>query len=449
MELGGTRGRGARKRRRSEEEVERGGKVARKGSQKPSPASAYGTRWSSALACGRQDAPSRSRDSSPPMDELESCWLSIAPWGQLALVLACGRVLLALLPPGHVGSHRWSLLPVTLAASMVLGAVARGLSAGADGGAQAWIAAGILAVGALAWAAGPRAFVPQREPPPIARTPLEAAAHVAVLAAGFAPALWSEEPFLQSMGGRDGFFLFVLVLPLLVTSELVLHALSIADRRALGAAAVVIVLVTLPAMASIDAMHGKGSFAALAAGSLIAWSRRADRRSRSLVSIGYAALAAVSPPAAVAGFASALRSVHRHARKGFAREAALAAVAIALPMAWVHSATATPAESRPWPAVRELGFPDAALAIGVLLALAVLAGWRGRAGSASREARAVAAFVSLAVALHGLAASTPWGDVLGARSWGGIRTVVLPAVALLAGLVLVPARADATANGPS
>jgi hypothetical protein len=371
------------------------------------------------------------------MDERDAGWLSIRLWTELLLWTACGRVLLALLPRGYVGSHRLPLRAITLVVSMVLGGIVQGMqivtgewSASTAG----CVAAGILAVGAIVWSAGPRAFVPQREPFAVPRSRLETAANVAVLAACFVPILRSGTPFAA---------------PILLTCVIVLHALAIADRRALGAAVAVLAFVPLPALASPYASHGPGMLVALGAGALIAWLRRADRRSRSLAAIGYAALAAFSLPAGAAGFASAFHSVHRNARRAFAIEVALATAVITAPRVWQRVALRSGAPSEPWPWVRDVHVGIVAPAVAVALALAVLAGWRGRAGASAAEARPVAVFLVLAVVLHALAAASPWADVLGARSWDVIGTLSLPAGALLAGLVLVPERSTASGNGAS
>jgi hypothetical protein len=368
------------------------------------------------------------------MDDSGAGWRSIRLWSELALVVACGRVLLALLPPGHFGSHRLRHLPVTLAVSTALGGIVQRLVVLVEPegrSATTWTTVGFAAVAAVAWSAGPRAFVAQREPPAFSRSALETAAHVAVLAACFVVILAGRAPW---------------AVPIVVTSELVLHALAITGRRALGAAVMVILLVPLPALAALDATHFPGMLAALGAGSLIAWLRRADRRGRALAAIGYAALAAISLPSAAAGTASAVFAVHRHARKAFAREIVVAIALIAAPSAWLRTRIQTSGPSAPWPSFSELGARHVAPAIAFVLALAVLAGWRGRATASAAEARPVAMFLALAVVLHALAAASPSAGVLGARSWDGIVSVSLPAGALLAGLLLVPARANSEAD---
>lgn len=215
----------------------------------------------------------------------------------LVTTLLSGRILLALLPPGRPGDHEPRELPVTLAASYLLGRIAflvyglvlgRGEEDWADPR-KAWVLAlAIAVVGLFAWLAGPRAMVPRHEPP--ARVTTDEDRLFFGLTAGLL-ALWVYGLLVRPRWMGFG-------LPLLeVLALLLLHREGLRTMRAhaLGplVAAGLYLLATvdvhdsglLDLVGTIPALHAGGT----AAFALASW-RRADRRATWIAALGFFSL---------------------------------------------------------------------------------------------------------------------------------------------------------------
>jgi len=368
----------------------------------------------------------------------------------LLVVGGIGRVLLALLAPGPLGSHRPGARLATWGASHLLGLVAAGAQLAVWAPDAAWAARlwlvgpwALIAAGRLATAPG--AMVP-RHPPPDAAGGRHAAAAgvVAALGIGLGALLVAAsgtgaaaEALPLARAGREVAARFALgaSVPALsaaaawvAAGALVAHGLAAARRAPIARRLALAALAWgslrwAPALAREPAAWS-ALLATAAAGVAIPWLRRADRRSLQVAALLLAGCLLVrDPPTALAGAAGLALASARPAR-------ALPALAVALLV--VGGAAALGAASAPAAAEATCaGGPDATrLALGGALAALGLFLARRRAPAAApvEPTRREVAFVALAAG--GLVAG--WG-------LGSLPLAVLaPLVALGLGLLVLP-----------
>ncbi len=178
----------------------------------------------------------------------------------LGLALLSGRILLSFLPPGEPGGHSLRKLPLTIAASLLLGLGLMGAFGELFG--EGWIAAAVFCVAGLLlrWASAPAGIVPRHELARERGSWLSRGLLLAALLFGCFP-----EP-------RPAAVLLVLCLE---------HGLATARRAPLGRRALVLLLALFlfreQSLPDIGAAY-LGCGAAFA----LAWLRRADRRSAAL-----------------------------------------------------------------------------------------------------------------------------------------------------------------------
>ena len=313
--------------------------------------------------------------------------LEKAPWRLLAaapglLVLALvGRVVLSLLPPGPLGSHTPRDLPVTWAASHLLGTLIAGLSLAAfEPRTPLGLAALLLPwapVAGLRIATLPGAMVPRhdlrlqatdRAPTALTALVLLAALLPCVLVAiDFRPPA-AEEPtapwlaahgpplpvaaelLLNGLGlGAQADQAWRLFVPATWAALLVLlaHALELARRDPWGRTAVVVLgALTILPVAQVVLSDGtvlSAAFSGAAACAFVPWLRRADRRARWLALLALAGLAASGAALlALVGVAALLAATPGPSRRSCARDALATGAALGLclarrPGAWSGS----------------------------------------------------------------------------------------------------------------
>lgn len=212
---------------------------------------------------------------------IEALWPTLR---LLCLALLLGRVLLSFLPPGEPGGHSLRRLPVTLAASLVLGAgLLLALSFVAN---EPWaLALGLGTAGwLLRWATSPGGIVPRHGLPEeragwLARLLFVGALVPAILAWPSAGEYLEDLPDLYFMEIAHRLALVLLVV-------FVEHGLATARRAPLGRRLFVLALSLLlfrenPNPASSSQLIERISAAGYVAGAAFAlgWLRRADRRS--------------------------------------------------------------------------------------------------------------------------------------------------------------------------
>lgn len=256
----------------------------------------------------------------------------------LAATVAAGRVLLSLFPAGLPGRHGWKDLPITLATSWLLGAIAFELEARALALAGAHAAAWMLfapwvpiAIGR--WLALPGAMVPRHAPPAESATRATRLARAAAAAVVLLGA-WSDRDALFAGTGAGagqelaGATRILDMLALLVVCD---YALDCARRAPLGRGLVVLGLacaLTLRAFGS-----GGGSDARIAlcfasgAAFSVPWLRRADRRAALVAAVAFASAPLFAPrglPLAISGLVWLCVCTPGTARKGVATASAVA-----------------------------------------------------------------------------------------------------------------------------
>lgn len=408
----------------------------------------------------------------------------------LAVLALGGRILLSILPPGIVGSHRTADLPATWAASHVLGTVAL---AGVErwcalaGVAVSWPMLGLAlaVVLALRLATSPGAIVPGHRVPSARTGPVAWILRgVAGLVLAYllywtlpdwmahrdddsAGAWWGGANFHTSPIARVGF--------LAATCILIDFGLKLSRRAPL--ARVLIVLVWLAIAAFEPAIDGgawvRAAMLAGAAAWWIGWRRRADRRSLALCAFAFAGVGSAQIECQVAawcGLAVCVLCTPRAGRRRAQAWSALAGALLALP-ALIQIALpphpTTPEWSEFLHNLGELSFAPlagplrASLWIGCFLAL-VLAGFGIAGGRYERRARgradridppiaelpALCIFLAVTslLAVVALSASAPGLVWTAGRE---LFTMLAPVGALVAGLVIgraerpVPAEAFA------
>ncbi len=263
----------------------------------------------------------------------------------LATIAFVGRVALSLLPAGPPGSHAVTELPITWAASHLLGSLilfselelARAL------GLHANLAALVLPwcfVLVLRYVTLPGGFVPRHAPrteigSALARSFAFAASLVVIAAACLRPELaHGAGPFARALAGRAS-----LATPLTAANALAAlcfcaAGLRTARRAPLGRGVVLLALSAMIAMLGLSLDDSALLMcAAGGAGFAVAWLRRADKRAR-MLSIFASAGAASS---GVVGWTIALGLlvglVARTATPARARTAALSAICLAVALA--------------------------------------------------------------------------------------------------------------------
>ncbi|MBK7644727.1 MAG: hypothetical protein IPJ19_17080 [Planctomycetes bacterium] len=207
-----------------------------------------------------------------------------SPLANLCLALLLGRVLLSFLPAGEPGGHAPRALPVTLAASLVLGLGAV-LALRTLFGPSWAIELGAGAAGALVrWATLPAGIVPPRDP---ARERPSLLSRL-IYTAAFAPAIlyWTED----ALGSGDPAYTSLQTLRSLSLCVLLVgveHGLALARRAPLGRRIFVLVLSlyvyreNAQTAALLSESYARIAAACWACGAAfaLAWLRRADRRS--------------------------------------------------------------------------------------------------------------------------------------------------------------------------
>lgn len=359
-------------------------------------------------------------------------WLVFLP--SLATLLL-GRIVLAWLPPGAVGGHAPSELPVTLATSLLLGTLVHEwlarLLPGPTGAAEVLLALLLLAARLVTL---PAAMVPRHRVRAQPWSVLDGLAALATL-------LWAGYLLCTTTASEGLLWLALAVL---------VHAALGTARRARGgrwiALGALAVLGFPTALLQGYAHWSPGTSAelaplaalGLALPSLVAWLRRHDRRAGVLAGIGFGAVLLNSwDPLAAAG-AGTLLAFSRARQRGLATGALLAS---ALPCALVGAFARTlPPRGEPLDltGLDWIGPWFGLLLPGALLGLALGAltfGWREGATSGAsepprREALAVLTWLALALLLV-LPEASPWPPEQS-------LVLLLPAAVLATGLLLVP-----------
>lgn len=393
-------------------------------------------------------------------------------WFDYVVLVAVGRSVLAFLPPGRAGGSRLADLPATLVLSALLGHAAMGwtlaVAPAIEHGWRWWLAAPWLALGAVRWWTRPHAFVAGEAPP----VPLDARARLpaalVVLVAALSPLWWVPDSTREEPAGRA-----MASIGLLVLAVVCVHALAQARRALAGRVLVAVLLVTTPALreSTFHVPTLPAAFVALAGAGLIGWTRRADPRHAALAAFGAAATYPYSPSTWIAGLATLIACSHNHARRRAAWMAlGLAALFIA-PQAWFGGGSAVQLSSASDLPILSPSFGDAlerrelwglvwyAAGLAALASLAGVSGGRVRElalkpGEAERpgvELRAVLVFTALAFAAHAAERFVPAGLLAphARPTWLGFLAMMLPAAALVLGLVFTPgersaARGEAT-----
>lgn len=382
-------------------------------------------------------------------------------WLDYIVLVLVGRCALAYLPPGRAGGSRLAELPFTLVASTLLGyaLMVWTVTVGPElpHARRWWLAAPWLALGALRWFTRPHTFV-AGDPPPV---PVDAQGRIpaafGVLLAATSPLWWIPEGSADNLAGR-----VLASIGLLQIAVCVAHALALARRAVLGRLLVASLLVTTPALRE-SLYHVPtlpAAFVALTCAGLIGWTRRADPRHAALALVGAAASFPASPTTWLAGCATLVLFSHNHARRRALWGTLAVVVFVLAPLVGLGEGAAVRLSN-------ELDLPIAApdfleavnrrelwglvwLAAGfaVVASIAGVSGGRPkemalRPGEAPRpgaELRAVLVFTGLAFVLHALERFAP-PSVLAAHlrpTWLGFLALMLPAAAVVLGLVLAP-----------
>ncbi len=358
------------------------------------------------------------------------------------LALGVGRVLLSLLPPGRVGSHRPRELPETLIASLALGGWAlvttQKLGATWLGSRDALVpglAVAAALVGAARLATRPHAFVPQHILPEPRRNLLAFLLLGGVALDSFGPV--RIELTLER---------WIVSFTALGAAWTVFRALECAGRPA-WIAALFTIFLPLDADESLKAASLSLLVALLCTG-LVGWIRRADARDRAIAALAAAASFGFDVRIALAGGAALLVTAHRNSRKESVKTLALACLVVGAP-AWLALADASATwsvSSDATPLKRWLPLAMGALA----LTLGVVFARRNRSASpteffapAGKELVALAIVWTLPIALAGLAQLVPaLGHAsLASADVAALARALVPAAVMFAALACVqPAR---------
>jgi hypothetical protein len=382
-------------------------------------------------------------------------------WFDYLVLVVVGRSVLAWLPPGRVGGSRPAELAATLVVSALLGHAVMAwtftVGPSVEPGSRWWLAAPWLALGAVRWFTRPHAFVAGHTPP----VPLDARgrgpALLALAVATSSPLWWIPDATHDEFVGRA-----MASVGLALLAVTVLHALGLSRRALAGKTLVAALLVTTPALRE-SLYHVPtlpAAFVALTCAGLIGWSRRADPRHAALALLGAAASYPASPTTWLAGFAAVVLQSHHHARRRALYGAlALFALAILPEFALGEGFAVRLSNQSDLPILapsllealerRELwGLVWYACGFAILASLGGVNGGRtkemplklGEAERPSRELRAVLLFLALAFALH---AAERWAppSLLAEHArptWLGFLVLMLPAAAIVLGLVFCP-----------
>jgi hypothetical protein len=344
-----------------------------------------------------------------------------------ALCLVAGRVVLAYLPPGDVGSHDPRGLPATLATSAVIGALAteslRGIVSS-----YVPVHALVLALGLVRGLTLPGAMVPRHGVPDEPSGRLEVVLNLVGLA-------WSVL-LLLTESGVEAFLWLALGL-------LCFHGLGVARRRRSGRHALLALFALT--VAQLGACPVERMLPALSltlgAACLPGWLRRADRRAGALAGVGFGSLflGGVDPLALVAALVFVLASRPRQRRFALAWLGGSAALTGLL--GWLASSPGLEPRGRLLFA-REIAYQLElwGLAWPALLVALVLGAlsfpWRGvewQPGLVEEPRREALALAAL-LAGCGAALAVPFSPWFEADA----LVILFPLGALLAGLLLIP-----------
>lgn len=312
-----------------------------------------------------------------------------------------GRIALAWLPPGAVGSHRPGELPTTLAVSALL-AGGIGGSLGRWAGLLGWtdwvLGAGLAAAVALVarWATLPGAMVPRHAPPAERADRWTRLVLLAVAVASLARTLDSGARAAAALeAGSDAarqaaWSAIYAGLAFLAAAIALLHGARTARRAPLERGLIALAfVVTAPVLARAPELaHGRAAFV-LGLACAIGWWRRADRRALALAALLFGSCAASSATVglALAGAIALVAATARSARGSALRWAAASALVLGLPALF-----AAPDEA-PAPTLDPGGLP-ALPTLGLLSALSTLALALALSGRLNRgDARPTAADV--------------------------------------------------------
>jgi len=274
---------------------------------------------------------------------------------EILLVALVGRILLSWLPAGVPGSHHPRDLPVTWAASHLVGFFAlvaeRRFYPGASTAAclLPWLLLAGLRLATLPASMVPRRDLPHERAPRLARYVRWVAALSAV--AWILLALDLPRPpgdlFAAASDRALGPVLPLTTVGWLALWILVHHALGDARRAPLGRAILFLVLATTPAplLVSLPGALALG----LGAVFLIPWVRRADRRAGALSAIGFSVLGLFGQPVlALAGLGALVLASNRVQRR-FALAAGLASAAVVVLATGIDRlSSASPASGPDW-----------------------------------------------------------------------------------------------------
>lgn len=260
-------------------------------------------------------------------------------WLDALMLLWLGRLALSWLPAGQVGAHSWSELPLTIAASLLLGPLA---ALPADLGALAtatdarWWRLGLaLLASAIAYAVHPRALVPRHAPVPDRWTWFERGLVVALAGAAVAIA-WRRSHLGQQLFPGYTAHLWIQA----ITCALgIAHGLRCAGLARSGSLCIAMIALLTPGFA-----FGRGEpylcgIVALACGFAIAWFERADARALWLSAIAFATLVLNSQRMpqgwfGIAGLVALVLATHANARTR-ALAASVAGLALVALAPWI------------------------------------------------------------------------------------------------------------------
>jgi len=381
-------------------------------------------------------------------------WSSTARVDAVALALrllsqlACGRLVLAFLPPGSPGSHALARLPATAATSLLLGDVALELEARFLPAPETWAARALflapwLVLLVLRLVTLPGALVPRHAPPEERRGKL--ARLVVVL-----PCLWCLAALARAPEDTVlwDWLAFLILLD---------HGLQAARRSPLGRTLLVFgaALTAQPFLSADAAVEAAARFGTGAL-FLVPWIRRADRRAGVLALIAFGSLGPTEPRLALAGLLGVLLAARAPQRRFALVGGLVAALVLVLPDAALLRG-GPPSE---WSArdVFESGYSTQEWGVAwIYLTLTCIAGagilvgrgarvlerrpWRASAiEEPLREVGVLAALLGLgflALRTGGSYVAQPFNTLL----------VLFPIALALAGLVLVPAERPADIPG--
>jgi hypothetical protein len=359
----------------------------------------------------------------------------LLPIGPLLL----GRVVLSFLPPGPVGSHAWSDLPVTAAVSFAVGLLIDRLASSlTDWGFWGWVPL-VVVLALLRWITLPGAMVPRHRPHSEPLTQFD------LLLVGIALG-WSVYLYLSKTPLSAWSWLAI--------SVVLFHGLGTARRQRLGRFWILGVTAALgapPAVAGYLDELGPALLPALSlalgATFLVPWLRRADKRAGSLSALGFgSALLAGWDPLGFAGVATLLVASRRSQRAFALRASVCAALVFALPsllgkdsfrrdrLLWGRNLLDWALDRHAW------GLAWLSIAV-ALLAGALTFRWRGEpwsSGSIDEPRREIRALLLLLVLSAGSLALplSPWSEEQA-------LAILFPPAALLAGLLVIPAERPA------